>query len=142
MLDMHDERRQPELTWQAQEVVREVDHRPHLLLRVTVRGGYFPHRAPVPFLRIAEVGEAAVRAWFTEISGDSSAMVGYFATDVPRGGVIEYGYDDEVLGRVPARFSAGPVKRLERERLPGNVVEVTRGFLEEKRRQQEEHRPG
>jgi hypothetical protein len=140
MIDMHVEPRQPELTWQAQEVVREVDRRPHLLVRVTVRGGSFPHRAMGPFLRIVE-GDATVFPWFTEIAEDSTALVGYFATDLPRGGTIEYVYPGEPPRRVPAQFSVEPVKRLERERLPRDVVEVTRKFLEAKRSQRETDGP-
>lgn len=133
----HEGPQQPGLTWQAQEVVREVDHRPHLLLRVTVRGGHFPHRAMGPFLRIAEGEQGSVPAWFTEVAGDSSALVGYFPTDVPPGGVVEYGYPGDATRRVPARFTAEPIERLDRERLGGDVVEVTRKFLESKRREPE-----
>ncbi|HEU4557496.1 MAG TPA: hypothetical protein VFS20_06585, partial [Longimicrobium sp.] len=124
----------------GREVVREVDHRPHLLLRITVGRGIFPHRSEPPFLRIVSGNEVA-DAWFTEVSGDGTQMVGYFATDVPDG-VIEWGYHDSVYGRVEARFLREPVMRLERGRFPREVVEVTGKVLNEKRRgQAAEHIP-
>ena len=121
-----------EARWQAQEVVREVDHRPHLLVRLTVRGGYFPHRAAAPFVRIVGRDKAVVDAWFTEITGDSSALMAYFATDLPDDGVIEFGYEDQVLGRIPAAFDGKAVPRLDRKRLPSDVVETTRAYLRKK----------
>lgn len=140
MIDMHPEPRQPALTWQAQEVVREIDRHPHLLVRITVRGATFPHRAMGPFLRIV-AGKTAVFPWLTEVSGDSSALVGYFPTDLPEDGVIEYTYPGEAPRRVPARFSPVPVKRLERARIPREVTEVTQELVAEKRRLQPDRVP-
>jgi len=125
---------QPELRWQAQEVVREVDHRPHLLVRLAVQGGYFPHRAAVPFVRIIAGGRTVTEAWFTEITGDSSALMAYFATDLPADGIIEFGYEEQVLGRVPAVFDGKQIQRLDRKRLPVEVIETTSEYLREKRR--------
>jgi hypothetical protein len=141
MIDMHEESRQPGLTWTAQEVVREVDHRAHLLVRITVRGGTFPHRAMGPFMRIV-AGRTVVFPWFTEISGDSGALAGYFAVDLPGEGVIEYGYPGQPPRRVPALFTPEPVQRLDRARLPRDVVEVTGEFLEEKRGRQAQRASG
>lgn len=124
----------PQATWQAQETVREVDHRPHLLVRLTVRGGHFPHRALVPFMRIVDDDKVIAHAWFTEISGDSTELAGYFVTDLSGAGVIEFGYDEVVQGRVPIRFDAKDVKRLERNRLEKGVVETTREYLTKKGR--------
>ena len=123
----------PKLTWEAREVVREVDHQPHLLVRVTVAGGHFPHRALVPFLRIV-AGEQIIPAWFTETSGDSTQLQGYFAIDLPAGGLIEYGYDTQVFGRVRAKFAERRVERLDRKRLAGEIVETTRELLARKLR--------
>ncbi|HEU0202000.1 MAG TPA: hypothetical protein VFR86_16405 [Burkholderiaceae bacterium] len=64
-------------------------------------------------------------AWLTGISGDASELNGYFSTDLPAQGVIEFGYDGEVRGRVPQGFDAKPVHRLDRKRLPKGVVEPT-----------------
>ena len=54
MIAMPNTAEPPQLTWQAEEVVRKIDDRPHLLVRVSIRGGYFPQRALVPFVRLVE----------------------------------------------------------------------------------------
>ena len=123
----------PDFTWQATEVVREVDHKPHLLVRVSVRGGFFPHRALVPVMRIVR-GDQFVRAWFTEISEDNGTLNGYFATDLPDEGIIEFGYPDGPPGRVRAVFSSRDVKRLVREKLGADVVVVKQTDVDAKRR--------
>jgi hypothetical protein len=132
---MHFDAHRPELTWDAQEIVREVDHAPHLLVRLAVRRGYFPHRAAMPFLRIVNNdGTLLLRAWFTEISPPSDALLGYFPVDLPDSGIIEWGYDDDVFGRVPFALDGRRIKRLERPRLAKDVVVTTSKYLEEKRR--------
>jgi hypothetical protein len=122
----------PKLTWQAREVVREVDHRPHLVVRLLVDRGDFPQRALVPFLHIIDGKKVIARAWFTEITDDLRGLVGYFVTDLPGEGIIEYGYDDQVLGRVRAKFNARSIKRLDRKRLSKEVIETTKEYLRKK----------
>ena len=123
------EARAPEVTWHAEEVIRHVDHRPHLLVRVAVQGRHFPERALVPFVRIVGEDHTAVWAWFTEISPDSRALLGYFATDLPRSGVLEYGYFPESAARVPVHFDAATIKRLDRARVDKDVIETTTEHL-------------
>jgi hypothetical protein len=118
-----------QVSWQAQEVVREIAGRPHLLLRVTIRGGYFPQRALVPWVRLAAGEAVPARAWFTEISDDSNELRGYFPTDVSLDGTVEYGYGPQVYGRALDRFDAGAVTRLDRGRLPTDVIDTTRAYL-------------
>jgi hypothetical protein len=119
----------PQLSWQAEEVVREIDDRPHLLVRVSIRGGYFPQRALVPFVRLVEADKPSVRAWFTEIRADSNELLGYFPTDITGGGVLEYGYGQDVLGRSSVSFEPGSIKRLDRARLPKGITVVTGAYL-------------
>lgn len=121
-----------EVGWQAQEVIRVIDDRPHLLVRVTIVGGYFPQRALVPFVQLA-VGESLQRSWFTEISEESNELYGYFPTDISRDGIVEYGYGPDVYGRASKRFDAGAIRRLDRKRLPQDVIETTREYLAKKR---------
>ena len=54
MLPFYFEAQRVEFTWQAQEVVSEVDHKPHLVVRISVTGGFFPHRASVPIMYIVQ----------------------------------------------------------------------------------------
>jgi hypothetical protein len=117
-----------QVTWQAQEVVRAIDRRPHLLLRITVTGTSFPQRALVPFVQMA-AGESVMRSWFAEISDDQQELHGYFATDVPLEGIVEYGYGPTVYGRASQAVAAGAVRRLDRGRLPPETVDVTRAYI-------------
>lgn len=123
----------PEITWQAQEVVRVVDHKPHLVVRITVAGGFFPHRALVPVMRIVRAEKTVAHSWFTEISDDNRALLGYFATDLPEEGTIEFGYCDRPLDRVRAKFDAKAIKRLSRKRLDKEVVDASMEYLKRKR---------
>ena len=115
-----------QVEWHAREVVKELNDRPHLLVRLEITGPHFPHRAAEPFVRILEGERVVARSWFADISDDGRRLLGYFAVDVPRGDTVEFGYGAEVLGRMRATFDAADmVRRLERERLPKGVVEVT-----------------
>jgi hypothetical protein len=114
-------------------VIREVNHRPHLLLRITVSDGYFPHRALVPVMRLVHDREVVANAWFTEISNDNRSLHGYFGTRVPRRATIEFGYPDGPLERVPVPLEDEKIKRLDRRRIEEGVVEVTPELLDEQR---------
>ena len=123
----------PELTWRADEVVREIDDRPHLLARVEISGTYFPQRAAEPFVRVVVGRRRAVESWFAEVSDDNQHLRGYFPVDLPRRGAIEFGYGHRVMGRLPGRFDAGAVTRLDRHRLPRDVVVVSARYVAGKR---------
>lgn len=122
-----------ELSLRAQEVVKEIDDRPHLLVRIEIGDGYFPHRAPEPFVRIVRSKGKTEASWFTAISDDNRRLMGYFSTDLPRQGTVEFGYGSEVLGRLRVRFESKAVVRLDRERLSKDVVVVSAEYLKSKR---------
>lgn len=122
-----------QVEWRAQEVIKELDDRPHLLVRLEIVGPYFPHRAPEPFVRIVSGEQVVAESWFTDISEDNRKLVAYFPTDMPQGEIIEFGYGIDVMGRIRAPFESGMVKRLEREKLPAEVVEVSTQYLKTKR---------
>jgi len=123
----------PQLPWQAKEVIRELDYRPHVLVRIQITGGYFQHRAAEPFVRIVSRGKV-VESWFAEVSDDNTTLSGYFQTDIAAGGIIEYGYGSKVEGRLEKRFTIRNVEKLNRKNLPKEAVIVTDKFLKEKRR--------
>lgn len=114
--------RQPEFRWTGREVVRELNDRPHLLLRVEIRGAYFPLRAPEPFIRIVRE-EGTVESWFAEVAEDHAALRGYFPPGTDTDGILEFGYGAKVMGRVGQPFTPKAVERLDRTRLPRDVVE-------------------
>jgi hypothetical protein len=124
---------QPELSWQAGEVVRELDDRPHLLMRIRLRGGSFPQLDAQPFVRVLGRRDSS-ESWFAEVSEDQSSLSGYFSVDAPAAqGIIEYGYGSRVMGRAPGPFDPVKVRRLERDRLPKDLVPVTQQYIERKR---------
>ena len=123
----------PQLPWQAQEVIRELDNRPHLLVRISIRGGYFVHRAAEPFIRIVSRGKV-VQSWFAEVSEDNSSLSGYFPTDVPAGGIVEYGYGSQVQGRLEMKFTSKSVDRLDPRKLPKETIVVSQKFLQSRNR--------
>jgi hypothetical protein len=132
MFDITLIQRIPQLPWQAQEVIREIDNRPHLMVRIIIKGGYFEHRAAEPFLRIVNRGKI-IESWFADVSEDNSALSGYFPIDVPPGGIIEYGYGSKVQGRLEMKFTNKSVDRLDAKKLPTETIKVSQKFLREKK---------
>jgi hypothetical protein len=128
----------PEVSWQADEVVRDLNDRPHLLTRIQLRGASFPQLNAQPFVRVLG-RRRSVESWFAEVADDQSSLTGYFALNTPlAAGVIEWGYGSRVWGRITGRFDDRNIQRLERERLPRNVVPVTEQLI---RRTQAGKRP-
>lgn len=123
----------PAVAWQAQEVVRDIDNRPHLLVRVEIKGPQFPHRGAPPFVRI-EGDKRVTKSWFAHVADDSRTMLGYFPSDVPADGTLVYGYGDQVWGRLERRFIAEAVQRLDQSRLPKDTLVVSEEYLRAKMR--------
>lgn len=124
-------RKLPEYKVQAQEVVRELNDQPHLLVRVNVSGEHFPHRAPHPFIHIRTSDDSMITDLFTEVSPDNQELIGYLPVTMPEGGIVEFGYGDEIWGRVPFGTQAETrlPARLDRKRLPDNIVVVDDSFM-------------
>jgi hypothetical protein len=108
---------EPQLEWKAREVVRDIESRPHLFTRITLTGDYFPKRSLVPFVRVGSALTFSV-----EIADDSLSVRAYFAGPLPRKGIIEFGYGNEVAMRFPKRFRLDVVERLDLARLPEDIV--------------------
>jgi hypothetical protein len=112
----------PRYTWEGREVVVELDDRPHLLTRIEVRGGYFPLMGREAFMRIV-TGDKTVPAWFAKPSEDTRSLRGYFATDLPHTGVLEFGYGADLVGRIDLGEEQ-KLDPLDRKRLPPDLVIV------------------
>lgn len=119
----------------TKEVVKILNDRPHLLVRMTISGGYFPHRAPHPFIHIRVGEQEYFTDYFAEISDDNRLLIGYLPVDFPEKGVIEFGYGNEIWGTIPDEFSRDSIKRLERKRLPNNILIVDRDFINRRKDQ-------
>ena len=113
----------------SKEVVKVLNDRPHLLVRMKISGGYFPHRAPHPFIHL-RVGEREYFTdYFTEISDDNQSLIGYLPVDFPEKGVIEFGYGNEIWGTIAGEFSRDSITPLDRRRLPQDILVVDTEFV-------------
>lgn len=101
------------LRWTAAEVVRDLWHEPHLLLRVRLSGVAFPHRDAEPFVQVG-----GTRSRFVRIAEDSLTADAYFDRQPKDGGTVEFGYGHRVHALSARRFAVARIKRLQRDRLP------------------------
>lgn len=113
---------QPRYTWSGSEVVVELGERPHLLSCIEVAGGYFPQMGREAFMRIVVDDKTTVPAWFAEPDDDGRSLRGYFATDLPERGLLEFGYGTDLLGRLELGELRREIERLDRSRLPHELV--------------------
>ena len=108
----------PALNWEAKEVVRDLNGRPHLLVRLTLRGIRPDERALEPIVRVGDKVARFTRAGFPE-----PVLHAYFGEALPDGEFIDFGFEDAgILHRFPLPFTVTEVTRLDRGRLPENVV--------------------
>lgn len=121
-------RKIPIYTHSAKEIVRVLNNRPHLLLRVTIKGDFFPHRAVDPLIRIITSKDDSIESLFTEVASDNSEISGYLPIIV-KSGTIQFGYEDEVWGTLPLNLDKTPITRLDRKKLTKDVVIVDEAFL-------------
>jgi hypothetical protein len=80
----------------AAETLKEIGEQPHMLLRIGIRGGHFPHRNAPAFARIHDQGNM-LHALYCEIDDDESGFRAYFATDVALKGVLSVGFENDVV---------------------------------------------
>jgi hypothetical protein len=106
-----------DVRWTGREVLKDLFGKPHLLLRVTITGPHFPHRATEPFVKIGKK-----RSRFVYISEDGLRADAYFDLDDAASGELVFGHGDDVELIVPDGFSADRVERLDRGRLPEETV--------------------
>lgn len=121
-------KKQPKYNIQTKEVVRVLNNQPHLLVRIIIKGGYFPFKSVDPLIRIETNKETYSNNLFAEISPDNSKIIGYFPINI-QSGTIEFGYEDEIWGSLPGKFNTESITRLDREKLPKNIVITDAGLL-------------
>lgn len=108
------------------EVLTEVGDLPHLVQRVHIRGGHFPHRGAAEFARIRFRQERRViSALFCNIDDDEQGFRAYFATDVPLRGVLEIGYGNEVVAAFAFEQMQLEPRRLDEVRIETDFHRVT-----------------
>ncbi len=111
------------LHWEGRQVLRDLDNEPHLLMRVKLTGTFFPQRSEEPFVRVGEV-----QSRFVEIAEDGQSVNAYFDQPLQPRSVVEFGYGNEILLRVPQRFSLDRIQVLDPQRLPANTRFLDRFF--------------
>lgn len=119
----------PRYQVEAKEVVKVINDIPHLLVRMKISGGHFPHRAPHPFIHV-RVGESEYFTdYFTQVSNDNASLVGYLPVNFPEKGVLEFGYGNEIWGTVADEFRGDSIPRLDKKRLPSEIRIVDDAFI-------------
>ncbi len=106
----------PNLRWHAKEVLRDIDERPHLMVRIRLSGAHFPQRGAEPFVRVG-----TVRSKLVLIDDDELGVRAYFDEPIPANAMIEYGYGEQVTYRVRRKFAPSRIEQLDRARLPRNT---------------------
>lgn len=112
MMPQRSIRTDEDLHWTLKEVVRDFDEIPHLLLRLTLTGGYFPQRAQEPYVKVGEVASRLVL-----LSEDGLEARAYFDRPIPEGAEIIFGYGNQIVYVFPGRSSDSDILRLVRARL-------------------------
>jgi hypothetical protein len=110
------------VTADVREVVRDVEERPHVFVRVRLSGWHFPERAPEPFMVI---GRAVSN--FVVIDRDGTSANGYFDAMPPKAKRISFGYGKIVSWDFDVRIDPPKAPRLDRSRLPRGVVDLRKG---------------
>jgi hypothetical protein len=105
--------RQDAISWEAREVVRDIEGHPQLFLRLELTGLHFAARAERAFMRVGPMESCFVR-----LSRDGSRALGYFDHALPTGGRIAFGYGSEVTILLHDTYVHDPAGELDRARLP------------------------
>lgn len=104
---------------ELREVVRDVENKPQVFIRIRLSGWHFPERAPEPFLLI---GKSVSK--FVIIGADGSTADAYFDVK-PRGAKrVSFGYGETVSWDFDVNVAFGRLARLDRAKLPKGVIEL------------------
>ena len=120
----------PQINLKGKEVVKIINEKPHLLLRLEISGDYFPHLGREPFVRIMHTQKKEFDVcWFAEVSQDNRSIYAYFPIDCKISKRVEYGYGNEVIGTVTEKFVEKGFDRLVKSRLEKGTITVTQKYL-------------
>ena len=100
------------------EVLRDINGRPHVFVRVKLSGWHFPHRAQIPFLLVGNTLSTLVI-----IARDSSSASAYFDRAVPSADRVSLGYGKTIRWDFDIAVDPQTMPRLDRARLPDRVVD-------------------
>lgn len=108
----------------AAEMLKAIGEQPHMLLRIHIRGGHFPHRDAPEFARIRN-RRRTFEALYCQIDEDEGGFRAYFPTDVPLRGVLSVGYGNEVVAEFEFERLQLEPQRLELPRIETDFHRVT-----------------
>ena len=74
-------RKLPEYKMIANEAIKMLSGKPHLLMRIEISGEFFPHRNAPAFIHIRTDRDSYIHDYFTEVASDNQKMIGYLPVD-------------------------------------------------------------
>jgi hypothetical protein len=104
---------------ELREVLLDLHEKPHLLRRARLTGWGFQHRAQEPFMLVGDVVSRFVR-----ITPDGLTADAYFDKPLPHADTISFGYGNIVAWDFDLEVDERRLERLERSRLPADVVDA------------------
>lgn len=107
--------------WEARQILRDVDGRTELFLRVRLVWGYFPRREGIPFVQVG-----STRAVRVEIAPDEESVRAYFDRLPVDGAPVEFGYGRTVRYELRRRFRREEVSQLDPRLIPRSTGNVDR----------------
>jgi hypothetical protein len=112
----------------AAEILKEIGEQPHILLRIGIRGGHFPHRNAAAFARIQDKRKT-IHALYCEIDEDELGFRAYFATDVPLSGILHVGFGNDVVAEFELERLKVEPRKLDERRIETSFHRVTQSNL-------------
>lgn len=104
---------------EIREVVRDVEEKPHVFIRVRLSGWHFPQRAPEPFLVI---GKALSK--FVLIDHEGTTADAYFDVRPPAAKRVSFGYGNIISWDFDVTVDPKSIDSLDRVRLPQGFVDL------------------
>lgn len=101
------------------EVVRDVEKKTQVFIRVRLSGWYFPQRAPEPFLVIGKTVSK-----FVLISQDGTTADAYFDVKPPAANSVSFGYGNIISWDFGVKYEPAGIVRLDRGRLPKGIIDL------------------
>lgn len=109
---------------EAVEILKDIGEKPHMLLRISIRGGHFPHRNAPAFARIQDK-ENLFEALYCEIDYDESGFRAYFPTDIPLNGILSVGFENDIVAEFELERLKMELLKLEVRRIETTFHRVT-----------------
>ena len=101
------------------EVIRDVNEKPQVFVRVRLTGWHFPQRALEPFVVIGDVASN-----FVVIGPDGLTADAYFEKTPPAAKRVSFGYGNIISWDFPVSISPKRIETLDRAKLHRGVVDL------------------